>query len=86
MSPDGKPAVAASAAKAGAVWVGVGFGHTQFSWADLAAILAAMYSAILIGEWLWKRAIRPAMVRIGWAKPRSKQQPPEDETTDRAAL
>ena len=47
--------VAASAAKVTAVWTGVAIGHTQFSFADLAAILAAVYSALLIIDWFWRK-------------------------------
>jgi hypothetical protein len=36
------------------------------SWADLAAALAAVYSALLIGEWFWKKFIRPFCERQGW--------------------
>ncbi len=35
------------------------------SWTDFAAFLAALYSLILIGEWLWKRFIRPFLERRG---------------------
>ena len=38
------------------------------SWADVAAALAAIYSALLICEWLWKRLIRPFCERRGWVK------------------
>ena len=50
-----QPDAAASAAKAGAIWVGVGIGHTQVSWAELASILAAIYSAMLIVDWIWRK-------------------------------
>lgn len=29
------------------------------SWSELAAALAALYSVLLIGEWLWKKIGRP---------------------------
>jgi hypothetical protein len=29
------------------------------SWSDLAAALAALYSLLLIAEWLWSRFIKP---------------------------
>ena len=48
-------ATASAATKVVAVWTGVGIGQTAWTWADLAAILAAIYSAILIGEWVWRR-------------------------------
>lgn len=46
----------ASASKAGAAWFGVFLSHLGIhSWSDLAAVLAAIYSALLICEWCWKR-------------------------------
>jgi hypothetical protein len=46
--------------KAGAAWGGVGI--SKFleaigigSWGDFAAMLAAFYSLLLIGEWVWKK-------------------------------
>ncbi len=38
------------------------------SWAEAASFLAAIYSAILIGEWVWKRLLRPWCVRHGWVR------------------
>lgn len=29
------------------------------TWGDVAALLAAIYSACLIGEWIWKKVILP---------------------------
>ena len=43
--------------------VGVG------SWSDFAALCAATYSVILIGEWLWKRVFRSWAERLGLVKP-----------------
>lgn len=37
-------------AKAAAAWVGAGI-----SWNEIAAILASIYSVMLIGEWIWKK-------------------------------
>ena len=51
-----EPNTAASAAKAGAVWAGVAVGHSTLSWAELASILASVYSMLLIVDWLWKKA------------------------------
>lgn len=36
-----------------------GFGIA--TWGDLAAMLAAIYSACLIGEWVWKKIIKPRL-------------------------
>jgi hypothetical protein len=34
-----------------------------YTWQDVAALLAAVYTAILIGEWAWKRVINPWLRR-----------------------
>jgi hypothetical protein len=39
-----------------------------FTWSDIAAILACIYSTILIGEWAWKRIFRGFAQRRGWVK------------------
>lgn len=57
--------IAAPFAKVATAWAVVGI----TSWAEFASFLACVYSAILIFEWLWKRAIRPAMVKHGWLLP-----------------
>lgn len=41
---------------------------TVATWTDIAAILAALYSAILIGEWVWKKWLRPYCECKGWIK------------------
>lgn len=38
------------------------------SWGDLAAVLAALYSALLIAEWVWKKLLRPCAERRGWLR------------------
>ena len=42
------------------------------SWSDIAAILAAIYSTLLISEWMWKRVFRPLAIRRRWIKTRVK--------------
>jgi hypothetical protein len=54
VNPDHKEGFIA-AAKLGSVWAAVGI----TSWADLAAVLAALYSAMLIGEFIWKKVLKP---------------------------
>lgn len=54
------PEVKAQLMKAGFAWSGVGLSKVLeavgiSSWGDAAAALAAVYSAILIAEWFWKR-------------------------------
>lgn len=46
------------------VWGAVGI----TSWSDFAAFLASIYTTVLIGEWLWKKAGRPFCERHGWIK------------------
>lgn len=41
------------------------------TWSQVAAILASLYTAILIGEWAWKRMIKPLAIRRGWIKPKT---------------
>lgn len=62
--------------KFGSAWLAVGIAN----WADLAAamqaiagLLAAIYSCILIGEWLWKKGLREFAQNRGWVKPKAKK-------------
>ena len=43
------------------------------SWGDFAAFVAGIYSLLLVGEFLWKKAVRPALERLGWM-PRRKRR------------
>ena len=52
------------------VWAAVGY----TSWADVAAFLAAIYSLLLIGEWLWKKIGRPFCERHGWIAARLRRK------------
>lgn len=38
------------------------------SWGDLASFLAAVYTACLLSEWVWKRFLRPLAERRGWVR------------------
>lgn len=51
-------------AKLTSVWAAVGI----TSWADFAAFMAAMYSLLLVFEFLWKKIIKPG---VGWWKARA---------------
>lgn len=42
-------------AKAGSVWGVIGITN----WADLSYALAALYTALLLGHWVWKNLIKP---------------------------
>lgn len=60
----------ADATKAGAAWVSVGgadvVGGTD--WGQIAAMMAAGYTMLLIIEWFWKRVCRPFAESRGWVK------------------
>ncbi len=57
------PAVKATSAIAAAGFAGL-------TWNEIAAILAALYTLLLICEWVWKRVIKPTALTRGWIKPR----------------
>jgi hypothetical protein len=50
--------IGAPVAKLLTVWAAIGI----TSWADAASFLAFCYSLLLIGEWFWKRLIKPSLV------------------------
>ena len=68
--------VAAPVAKAGTAIAVSSFAGV--SAADWAAWLAATYTSFLMVEWLWKKLIKPLLVRHGW------MAPPKRRKTDRA--
>lgn len=39
------------------------------SWADFAAFLGAIYTALLLAEWAFKKVIRPILISQGVMKP-----------------
>lgn len=51
------------AGKAGSAWAAV-----SVTWSDIAAILASLYTLLLIGEWLWKKAFRRFALNRGLIK------------------
>lgn len=54
------PETKASLAKGGSAWVAVFLADLGInSWGDVAAMMAALYSLVLICEWVWKRLLRP---------------------------
>lgn len=59
-----------SAAKLSTAWAAVGI----TSWADAASALAFLYTLVLLGEWLWKKAIRPFCEEQGWVKRKSRRK------------
>lgn len=50
--------------KLGSVWAAVGI----TSWTEVAAVLAALYSLLLICEFVWKKIVKPIMA---WRKGRA---------------
>jgi uncharacterized protein HemY len=52
------------------VWAMVGI----TSWADVAAFLAAVYSALLILEWLWKKFLRTFCEQRGWLRLKNRRR------------
>lgn len=64
MNDDSK--ISIPAVKVFSAWAA--FGIT--SWSDVAALLAALYSLLLIGEWVWKRFGRDIAIRWGLIKPK----------------
>lgn len=51
-------------ASVGVVWIG------SMTWGEIASMLAAGYTLLLIVDWLWKRLGRPYALRRGWIKGR----------------
>lgn len=62
-------AIAFQGAKIGGLWLAIGI----TSWTDAAAFLAFLLSLAACCEYMWKKAIRPLMVRYGYAKPRKRR-------------
>lgn len=56
--------IASPVAKVVTVWAAVGI----TTWADVASFLAACYSMLLISEWLYKRVIKPVLIKKGILK------------------
>ncbi len=55
--------VASSGMLAALAWLGAS------SWADVAALLGAIYTAMLMTEFCWRKFVRPCWERRGWIKP-----------------
>jgi len=53
LTPEQREGVIAGA-KLGTVWAAVGI----TTWADFAAFMAAIYSVLLVGEFVWKKMLR----------------------------
>lgn len=61
---DTQVSVAQGGLKIASAWTIVGI----TSWADVASALAALYTVILISEWVWKKWIRPGLEARGYVK------------------
>ncbi|RST54096.1 hypothetical protein [Variovorax sp. DXTD-1] len=55
-------------------------------WGPIASFLAAIYTSMLAGEWLWKKTIRPLLTRWGFMKPPPRRVYTAQEIADAAAL
>jgi len=78
------PNPVARATSAGAL-AGLGFIGVS-SWADIAAMFAAIYSFLLISEWFWRKFWRPVFERWGWVKPLPRRRKDDrDERWERDA-
>jgi hypothetical protein len=56
------------AAKVVSLWAVIGI----TSWTQAAAFAGFVYSCLLIGEWIWKKAGRPFAERRGWVSSRQR--------------
>lgn len=61
-------AIAAPGTKIASAWAGVGASMWITTWADVAAVLASIYTLVLLSEWVWKKLLRPFAERRGWIK------------------
>ncbi len=67
LTPEQREAIVAGT-KLGTVWAAVGI----TSWADFAAFMAAVYSLLLVAEFVWKKLARPFLEWRGWIEPKGK--------------
>jgi hypothetical protein len=68
MTPDQPTDIHNPAIKAASAIAAAGF--AGLTWNEIAAILAAFYTLLLICEWVWKRVIKPMALTRGWIKPK----------------
>lgn len=57
--------IAGQVTKVVTVWAAIGI----TSWAEAASFAAFLYSMVLLGEWFWKKLIKPFLIYRGWIKP-----------------
>jgi hypothetical protein len=58
-------------------WGGVVVSFTM-DWPQFAGMLASLYTALMIGEWLWKHGVRSFCEKRGWVKP-TKSKPSQGD-------
>lgn len=66
MAPQEQHQAATDGGKLAAAWAAVGVS----SWSDVASMMAAALSFLLILEWTWKKLLRGFFERRGWVKPK----------------
>ena len=71
-------AVTHQAAKLGVVWAAIGI----TSWAEAASFLAFLLSLAAVCEYLWKKVVRPILVRSGYVQPRKRRRYEHKEYLD----
>jgi len=54
-------------------------------WGPIASFLAAIYTAMLASEWMWKKVLKPLLQRWGWMKPAPRRVFTAQEIADAAA-
>lgn len=73
--------VAAPVAKTVSAWIAVGIS----SWQDVASILAAFYTFLLVFEWFWSKFWRPLLERNGYLQPRKRKRKDDDSVDSKTA-
>lgn len=58
---DQTSSIASPVTKVVTAWTAIGI----TSWAEAASFAAFLYSMALLGEWVWKRIIRPMLISRG---------------------
>jgi hypothetical protein len=75
MSSSNSTEVTIPVLKVVSAWAAVGI----TSWTDIAAVLAAIYTALLLIEFLWKRVGRQIAVCYGWISPKRRKDDEAEE-------
>lgn len=70
MNTDQQSTVTAPVVKVVTAWAAVGI----TSWADVASILAALYTLVLLLDWVWKKFGRPFAEDRGWVRRKQRRR------------